>query len=454
MSATERVAKFIVETRLENIPDLVVNAAKTSIKDTIGVSLAASPEPVAKTITDYIRGMAESGPATVIGKGLKTAPSCAALANGTLGHALDFDDTNWSMFGHTSVAVLPAALAQGEAQGVSGRDILEAYIIGFEVAAKLGAGMHPAVYNNGWHPTSVLGTMGAAAAAARLRGLDIEQTCLALGCAASQASGVRSNFGTMTKPLHAGLAAEAGVRAAGLIAAGLTANSEILDASIGYCVAFSGKGNYRLDEITDQLGDPFVFETPGNNLKPYPCCMSAHASIDALRDLIDEENLSAEGVERIDLELMAPNMSNLSYHSPKTGLQGKFSAEYTLTRMLIDGALTMDTFRDEAVNDPVAQETMKKIHVRLAENAEWERGKARPITMKLQTKDGRTLEKRANISRGNAGWPLTEEEVHAKFRDCAGVTLEPDKVEKSLSVLCQLEKISDIRELMALISEK
>lgn len=454
MSTTERVAKFIVETRLENIPDHVVNAAKTSIKDTVGVSLAASPEPVAKFITDYVRGMSESGPATVIGKGLKTTPPCAALANGTIGHALDFDDTNWSMFGHTSVAVLPAALAQGEAQGVSGRDVLEAYIIGFEVASKLGAGMHPAVYNNGWHPTSILGTMGAAAAAARLRGMDVEQVCLTLGCAASQASGVRSNFGTMTKPLHAGLAAEAGVRAAGLVAAGLTANSEILDAPIGYCVAFSGKGNYRLDDITDKLGEPYVFETPGNNLKPYPCCMSSHASIDALRDLIDEENLSADGVERIDLELMAPNMSNLSYHSPKTGLQGKFSAEYTLTRMLLDGALKLDTFTDEAVNDPVAQETMKKIHVRLAEKAEWETGKARPITMTLQTKDGRTLEKRANISRGNAGWPLTEEEVHTKFRDCAGVTLELDKVEKSLSILCQLEKLSDIRELMSLISEK
>ena len=452
MSATERVAKFIAETRLENIPGHVVNAAKTSIKDTIGVSLAASPEPVAKSITDYVRGMSESGPATVIGKGLKTAPSCAALANGTLGHALDFDDTNWTMSGHTSVAVLPAALAQGEAQGASGRDILEAYIIGFEVAAKLGAGMHPAVYNNGWHPTSVLGTMGAASAAAHLRGMDIEQICLTLGCAASQASGIRSNFGTMTKPLHAGLAAEAGVRAAGLVAAGLTANSEILDAAIGYCVAFSGKENYRLDDITDNLGDPYVLESPGNNLKPYPCCMSAHPSIDALRDLIDEENLSADGVERIDLDLMAPNLSNLSYHSPKTGLQGKFSAEYTLTRMLLDGALTLNTFTDEVVNEPVAQETMNKIHVHLAENIEWEQGKARPITLTLQTKDGRTLVKRANKSRGNAGWPLTEDEVHAKFRNCAGVTLDADKIEKALSILCKLEKLSDIREMMSIIS--
>ncbi|MBT3349818.1 MAG: hypothetical protein HOC91_18755 [Nitrospinaceae bacterium] len=138
MSATERVAKFIVETRLENIPDHVVSAAKTSIKDTICVSLAASPEPVADYISAYIRGMSESGPATVIGKGLKTSPPWAALANGTIGHALDFDDTNWSMLGHTSAAALPAALAQDEAQGTSGRDILEAYIIGFEVASKLG----------------------------------------------------------------------------------------------------------------------------------------------------------------------------------------------------------------------------------------------------------------------------------------------------------------------------
>ncbi len=452
MNATEKLAKFIVETRLETIPGPVVHTAKRSIVDTIGVALAAGGELVAKSISAYVRGMSEGGAATVIGASLRTSPPWAALANGTLAHALDFDDTNWSMGGHASAAVLPAVLAQGEAQGASGPEIIEAFIIGFEVASKLGAGTSMGLYNNGWHPTSVLGTMGAAAAAAHLRGLDVETTRLVLGCAASQASGVRSNFGTMTKPLHAGLAAEAGVRAAGFVSAGITANSGILEAPIGYCVAFSGKDGYRLDEITGRLGSPYVFEKPGNNLKPYPCCMSAHASIDALRDLIAEEDLSAEGVERIDLALMAPNLSNLSYHEPKTGLEGKFSAEYTLARMLTDRALTLGTFTDEAVNEPAVRETMKKVHVHLAENEELIQGASRPITLTVQTGDGRRLEKRANISRGNAGWPLTDEEVRDKFRDCAGTKFGPEKTGEALSALDRLESASDIRPVMSLLA--
>jgi 2-methylcitrate dehydratase PrpD len=256
----------------------------------------------------------------------------------------------------------------------------------------------------------------------------------------------------MTKPLHAGLAAESGVRAAGFVSAGITANNGILEAPIGYCVAFAGKDGYRLDEITGRLGNPYVFEEPGNNLKPYPCCMSAHASIDALRDLIAEEELSAVGVERIDVELMAPNMSNLSYHDPKTGLEGKFSAEYTLARMLTDRALTLSTFTDEAVNEPGVRETMKKIHVRLAENVEWKQGAARPITLTVQTGDGRKFEKRANISRGNAGWPLTDEEVRDKFRDCAGVTLSPEKTGEALSALEQIESAPGIDPIMSMLA--
>ena len=225
------MARFVAETRLESIPEPVVIAAKTPILDTVEVTLAAIAEPVAQIITQYVRGMGAAAQATVLGSALQTSAPWASLANGTLGHALDFDDSNWQLHGHASVTVLPAVLAQGEMQGASGAEVVEAFIIGFEVASKLGAGMNMTLYNNGWHATSTLGVMGATAAVAHLRGLDIEITRLALGCAASHASGNRANFGTMTKPLHAGLAAEAGVRAAGLAACGLTASEHVLEAS-------------------------------------------------------------------------------------------------------------------------------------------------------------------------------------------------------------------------------
>jgi 2-methylcitrate dehydratase PrpD len=452
MNATERMAGFIVDTRLDDIPEQAIHMAKRSVIDTMGVALAAGAEPVAKNVSAYVRGMSKDGPATVIGAGLRCAPPWAALANGTLGHALDFDDSNWSLMGHGTVAVLPAALAQGEDQNASGRDIIEAFIVGFEVASKLGRGMNMGLYDNGWHPTSTLGAMGAAAAAAHLRGLDTEKTRFALGIAASHASGVRANFGTMTKPLHAGLAAESGVRAAGLAAAGITANPDILEAKSGYCEAFAGAGNYRLEEITESLGAPFIFEDPGVNLKPYPCCMSAHPSIDALRELIAEGDLTPDSVDEIDVALMEPNFLNLSYHNPQTGLEGKFSGEYALSRILMDGNLNLNTFTDDAVNEPAVRETMSKVHVHLAENVEWTPGSARPATVTVKTTDGRTLQKTGAISRGNAALPLTDEEVHAKFMDCAAQTISSGLSGKVLSMLVQLENEPDIRALMSLVA--
>ncbi len=452
MSATERMARFIAEARLEDMPEAVIAAAKTAILDIVGVTAAAVGEPVAAHIIRYVRAAGGPPDATVVGGGLKTSTSLAALANGTLGHALDFDDSNWLLNGHASVVALPAVLAEAEALGASGRELVEAFVIGFEISSKLGSGMNMGLYNNGWHPTSTLGAMGAAAAVSRLRGYSVDQIRTALGIAASQASGVRANFGTMTKPLHAGLAAEAGVRAADFAEAGITASPEILEAQNGYCESFSGKGNFRLDEVVERLGNPYVLETPGNNLKPYPCCMSAHPSIDALRELIDEKNLTAHDVERIDVDLMKPNMMNLSYNRPKTGLQGKFSAEYTLSRMLMDRALRLDTFTDEAVNDPAAQAMMEKVHVHLAEVPEWKRGTARPATVTVQTKSGETLRKTGTMSRGNAAWPLTKDEVHGKFRDCAERRIGRDKVDEALAILTSLEEQESIHPLMALLA--
>jgi len=438
--------------RLERIPDAVIASAKRAILDTLGVTVAGASEPVGRTIVEYVRGMGAAGDATILAAGLKTSPPLAALANGAQGHALDFDDSNWSLNGHASVVVLPAVLAQAEAQGASGGEALEAYVIGFEVSSKLGAGMNMGLYYNGWHPTAALGAMGATAAAARLRGLDVERTRVALGCAASHASGIRANFGTMMKPMHAGLAAESGVRSAALAAAGISANRQVLEAPSGFGDTFSGAGKHRIGEAVEGLGRPFVLESPGNNIKPYPCCMSAHAAVDTLRDLMAGSGFAAEDVERIDVELPEPNVLNLSYHQPKTGLEGKFSGEYILSRLMVDGELRLSTFTDAAVSDSHIQGLMKRIHVRVAENLEWAQGTGRPALVTVRTRDGRTLQKRRQGSRGNAAWPLTDEELRAKFRDCAGARLGPVKTEAVIEQLAGLEKLADIRTLISLLA--
>ena len=448
MTPTEAMARFIVETRLETISEKVVVAAKTAILDTIGVSLAAVPEEVGQGIIRYVREMGGAPAATVIGAALKTSPPWAALANGTLGHALDFDDSNNMLNGHASVGVLPATLAQAETRGASGKNVIEAFVIGFEVASKLGSGMNMSLHHNGWHPTCVLGAMGAAAAAAKLRGLGVERTRVALGCAASQSSGLRANFGTMMKPFHAGLAAEAGVRAASLAAAGLNSNTDILDAKAGFCETFCGPGKYRMDDIIGKLGNPFVLDAPGDNLKPYPCCMSSHISVDVLRDLMEKERFSGADVESVDVELLEPNYVNLRHHDPKTGLQGKFSGEYILSRFLLDGALRLDTFTDEAVNAPAARAMMKRVRVHLVEG-EVKHGVPKPAIVTVKTRDGRTFRQRGERSRGNASWPLSMEDIHGKFRDCASRKLAPGKIDELLGILTSLETLPDVRSLMA-----
>ena len=367
-----------------------------------------------------------------------------------MGHALDFDDSSYLLTGHPSVVVLPAVLAQGEVLGASGRAVLDAFIIGYEVSTKLGGGMNPAHYDAGWHSTCTLGTMGAAAAAARLRGFDVETTRHALGCAASHACGMHANFGTMTKPLHAGLAPEAGLRAAQLAASGITANTTILEARRGFLDVFAGGGTPRAEEIAQSLGRPYALEDPGMNMKPYPCCLSTHPAVDALRDLMEESGAAVEEVERIDVALLEISMEVLRYHVPETGLEGKFSIEYCLARTLLDGGLRLDDFTDEAVCDPRAQEWVRRVHVRTEEMG-WKPGMRRPTDLRVHLHDGRVLHKRTDVSRGCALWPLEDAEIQAKFRDCAKTVLDAEEAEEVLALLESLEEQPGVDSLMRLL---
>jgi len=450
MSVTERMAEFIVETKWADFPALVIERAKKAALDTVGVTLAGVDEPVGRIVADFARKMGGAPEASIIGSGARAAAPLAALVNGAMGHALDFDDSSYLLSGHPSVVVLPAVLAQGEVQGASGREILEAFVIGYEISTKLGQGLNPEHYGSGWHSTCTLGTMGAAAAAAHLRGFDAETTRHALGVAASHASGVHANFGTMTKPLHAGLAPEAGLRAAELAAAGLTANTAILEAPRGFLDVYAGGGSPDGEAIVESLGRPYALAEPGMNMKPYPCCLSTHPAVDALYDLLEEANLTAADVARIEVSLLEISMQVLRYHAPQTGLEGKFSIEYCLARMLLDRDLRLETFTDEAVQEPLLQDWMKKIQVD-ADDMGWRPGERRPSEVRVYLNDGRTLKKRTDVSRGCALWPLEDEKIRSKFRDCAKTTLAEEAYEEVLARLESLEAQPEIDSLMRLL---
>ena len=449
---TRELARFALETNLSEIADEVIQRAKKSILDTLGVTIAGRRTDVAEKIVDYVSRTKGIGNSSVLGEPFKTIPSFAALANGTMGHALDFDDSNKLLNGHGSVTAFPASLALSEKNQSSGAQFIEAYLLGFEVASKLGSVLNMELYENGWHPTAVLGSIGSCVASIHLSDISIDEACFALGIASSQASGLRANFGTMTKPFHAGMAAESGVRSVELASLGMTSNQNIFEANSGYASVFSKLEKIQDGDFTNSLGNPFCFESPGVDIKPYPCCMSSHNSIEGMFSIIREEGVKIEDIESIEVGLLESGYLNLSYHRPKTGLQGKFSAEYILSRVLKDGNLTIKTFTDELVNEPYIQEFMGKINVKIDNDLEWEHPLPKPTLLKVETKSGKLHERTIYTARGKAEMPLSLEDVESKFRDCVEGLLDIETIDKVINIVNNIEEEENITPLMEELS--
>ncbi|MDO8613485.1 MAG: MmgE/PrpD family protein, partial [Dehalococcoidia bacterium] len=300
MNVGERLARFVAET--QRVPEDAILQARRAVLDTLGVALAGSREESARAVVDWLRDQGGRPEAAVLGRALRLPAADAALANGIAAHALDFDDVSLSMRGHPSAPLLPAVLALGEAAGSSGRDLLTAFVLGFEVEAKLGRAIGAPHYALGWHATSTLGTLGAAAAGARLLRLDAGRTQMTLGIAASLASGLQQNFGSMTKPLHAGWAARGGVVAAQLAARGFSADAEAIEGPSGFLRAMSGGAEPDLTPF-DALGEPFEIVTPGVGVKLYPCCYAVHRSLDAVLALRTAHGIEPGGVAEVRVEV-------------------------------------------------------------------------------------------------------------------------------------------------------
>jgi len=445
MSATEIVANFIVDTSYEQIPSDVIKLAKRSILDGLGCMLAGTNEAAGRIVTQYVKEMGGNPEASVIGGGFKTSTPQAALANGTMGHALDYDDVAVNWLGHPTVALLPAVLAIGERERLSGRESLEGYIIGFEVAAKLGAAIGMGHYAWGWHATATLGTIGAAAAAAKMLRLGVHQTKMALGIATSLAGGSRQNFGTMTKPFHAGSASRNGTVAALLAKRGFTADEAILESPMGFGKLFSGGADYDIAKATKGLGTPFEILSPGVNMKLYPCCYLTHRCIDAILHLIREYGIKAEDVELVECRTSDFVPQVLIHSQPRDALEGKFSMQYCMAIALLDGQIGLNQFTDEKVLDPKAQELLSRVSFVHPEGGSFNEA----VTVKL--KDGRELCHEVASPKGDPQNPMTDEELAAKYRDCAGIVLSPEETQNSLDMISHLEDLEDITELLDLL---
>jgi len=449
MGTTEQIAGFIVGTDYESIPGEAISAAKNGFLDGLGVTLAGSIEPSSEIMANYVKDVGGHPEAGIIGYGFKSSAPQAALANGTMAHALDYDDFITPMSGHPTVPVLPAVLALGQLKHRSGRDVLAAYITGLEVETRIGSGIGDHHYAAGWHPTATLGTLGAAAAAAKLLDLDISQTRMALGIAASQASGLRQNFGTMSKPFHAGMAARNGIVAATLAGKGFTADENILESRFGFLPVLGGEGEYDLAAVTKDLGSPFVVVSPGLDIKPYPCCRFTHRCIDAMLHIVAEYHPAPEDVTSVECHTSTFVPRIVTHHRPGTALEGKFSMEYCMARAIIDGDMRIVQFTEEKVLDPAVQELLKKVRYVHPPGAE-DRSLAEKVVVILR--DGTQYSHEVLYAKGSPENPLTHEELTTKYRDCAGTVLPPEVKERSLEMVFNIEELGDITELCELIT--
>jgi len=450
MHATSAIAEFIVKSRWEECPEPAVAAARRAILDCLGVMLAGSVDPPARIVQSVARAEGGAPLATVVGTGQRTGAVWAALCNGTAAHALDFDDTNFAMLGHPSAPVLAAALAAGELGLADGRAVVHAFLLGFEVETTLAEVVNPEHYDHGWHATCTLGTLGAAAAAARLLDLDAGQTCMALATAASQSSGLKENFGTMTKPFHAGHAARSGVLAALLAREGWTASDQALEGPQGW-VSVLGAGARRLEALAT-LGAPWKILTSGVAVKPYPSCACTHSIIDGTLELKRVHGLLPEQVAEITVGINAIVPKILIHHDPHTGLEAKFSAEFSAAAALCEERVGIGTFRDDTVRTPAIRDLMARVRVVVDPEipGDLERHMWSKVTLRLT--DGRTLQIGPRQVPGHPGTPLTLEALRDKFNACAALVLPEDRVASVREMVEGLDGCPDLRSLTAILS--
>jgi 2-methylcitrate dehydratase PrpD len=421
--------------------------AAAAVLDTVGVTLAGVSEPGSLIARQVI--VAEGGDAcAVFGTMDRASMSGAALANGTAAHALDYDDMCFVSLAHPSAPLVPAVLAAGEAQGVSGRRVLDAYVVGFEIEARLGRLMNPRHYQRGWHCTSTLGTIGSAAAVSRLLGLDAAAAGHALAIAASQASGLKENFGTMVKPLHAGLAARNGALAALLARAGMTASELALDGPQGFLHAMDSEGTELANAIED-LGTRWEILDTGITVKLYPSCAGTHPSLDAILDLRRRKKFTADDVERVDIDVDSIVPTILIYDRPATGLEGKFSLPFCAAAAVAFGRVGIDTFDADTLTNPQVMRLMSGVDMRVDPALDLGAAPLTHARVHITLRDGRVLTQEARGAKGYPEQPASDAELDAKFLACARRTLTEGEAERALGLLRNIDAIEDVRSLTA-----
>jgi 2-methylcitrate dehydratase PrpD len=458
MSLTEYVADFTLGLGHADIPEGVRRIAVEHILDGYGLALSGHDEEGHAIVRRYVERVACADEVTIFGTRLRSSAELAALANGLAMHAMDYDDTQLStnpdsvygLLTHPTTPVLGATSAIAEEIGANGRDLLTAYVAGVEVACRTADASDPRHYQKGFHSTGTFGAIGAVAGAGKLLGLTHEQLLYALGIAAAASGGYRENFGTMTKPLHAGRAAEAGVFAARLAAEGFTAARNILEAKRGMYAASSD--GYEPARIDGKLGSPFFLEDPGVSIKPYPSGSLSHPGQDAVLELVREHDVRPEEVEEAIAGTNSAMPNALIYSLPQTSLEAKFSFPFFLAIAILRSKVGIDEFRDEVVRSPEVQDLMKRCHHVVDEEIDARGFQHMDTRITIRLKDGRVLEKVESFATGHPRKPMSRERLEAKFFECAELAIDPERARLAADMIWSLEDLEHIGKLHEMLA--
>jgi 2-methylcitrate dehydratase PrpD len=456
-SLTDYVAGFVVATRANDIPADVMHLGKRSVIDALGLALAGAASQTGAITRRYLAalGIGSSSGSTVIGSDLRLPARFAAFANGVSIHADDYDDTQlavakdrvYGLLTHPTAPALPPVLALAERDRRNGRDLMTAYHVGVEVECKIAEAILPRHYQQGFHSTATCGAIGAAAAAAKLLGLDREATRRALSLGATQAGGLRENFGTMTKPFHAGRAAESGVVAAELAALGFTASPNGLEADRGFFRAAGG--GYSVEMIDGKLGTPWTFAFPGVSIKPHPSGSLTHPGMAVMLDLIRRHDLRPARVRRVSVGTNHNMPNALIHHRPRTELQAKFSMEFCMAILLLEREAGLEQFTDEVVNRPDVQALVQKIEFGVHPDAEAAGFDKMTTIIEVELDDRTVVKGSADFGKGSPANPMSDAELADKFRQCAAWGgFDREQTQNVLDLAWRIETIEDIGQLV------
>lgn len=441
---TAELAAFAASPKFDDLPARAVEIVQSGFADTIATMLAGRGEPVVRIAQEFTAARQSAAAEASLLLGTRRAASAdAALVNGAAGHALDFDDV--ALGGHPSTVLVPAVLAEGERLDVSGDEALRAYLVGYEVWAELFRREPDAYHLKGWHPTAVLGTVGAAAAVAYLNKLPVDQCRHAIALSASMACGLVANFGTMTKPLHAGRAAAAAIEAVRFAASGLTAAPDAIEHQAGYLAALSPQGRANRQAPASGLGRDLRVLEYGLSIKKYPTCYATHRVIDGVLDIAREHRVRSEDVEEVRARIGVAQASMLRNHQPVTGLEAKFSLEFAVASALVAGRVGLTELTDEFVGQRAVRELLPKVRIATDDS----QCPVEPVfalndRVQLRLRDGRTFDSgEIRFARGNAMAPLSADELRGKFVDCTSRA-------RDIDAAVVFERLMDLRSVPSL----